>query len=155
MLAYLQQNPLPNEKFVFDRIGEEGRNLVNFLRQSDTAPAISEFSVIASSSVTRRIVELLRRLVAKIRLKFLSYFLGTDLMKAFDIGRFRLSGEVHQWLYDRYSLARLLVAVGFRDPLHLTASTSQIPNWTSYNLDTLPDGTVIKPDLFYMEATKP
>src|SRR6185436_2450514 len=32
MLAYLAQTPLPNEDFVFGRIGEEGRSLVRDLR---------------------------------------------------------------------------------------------------------------------------
>lgn len=155
MLAYLQQNPIPNEQFVFDRIGEEGRNLVLSLRKSDTPQVANKSGVGKLSSVAHRIAGLLRRLVAQIRLVLLTCFLGAEGMKALEIGRFRLSGEVHQWVYDRYSLAKLLLAVGFCDPVRLTANTSQIPNWTSFNLDTLSDGTVIKPDLFYMEAIKP
>ena len=58
-------------------------------------------------------------------------------------------------MYDRYSLARLLRITGFRDPQWKDASTSLIPNWTSFHLDTLPDGQVVKPDLFFMEAIKP
>jgi SAM-dependent methyltransferase len=139
MLAYLKQNPMPNEKFVFDRIGEEGRNLVNALRHSCGA---------------QRIIGLSRQLVVKFRLMLLKCLLGADGIKALEIGRFRLSGEVHQWVYDRYSLSRLLLAVDFCEPVRMTASTSQIPNWSSFNLDTLSDGTVIKPDLFYMEAIK-
>jgi len=80
--------------------------------------------------------------------------LGSDNMRALEIGRFRLSGEVHHWMYDRYSLGRLLIAAGFRNPVVQSATTSLIPNWTSFHLDTLPDGRVIKPDLFFMEATK-
>lgn len=156
MLSYLQQNPLPNEQFVFDRIGEEGRNLVYSLRNFDTTQAINKSAVRKTlSSVAKRMAELYRRLVAKSHLMMLGCFLGDHGMKALEIGRFRLSGEVHQWVYDRYSLARLLYDVGFCNPVRMTASKSQIQNWTSYNLDTLPDGTVIKPDLFYMEAIKP
>jgi hypothetical protein len=58
-------------------------------------------------------------------------------------------------MYDRHSLARLLRTTGFRDPQLQDANTSRIPNWTSFHLDTLPDGQVIKPDLFFMEAIKP
>lgn len=32
MLAYLSQSPIPNEKFVLERIGEEGRGLLRSLR---------------------------------------------------------------------------------------------------------------------------
>lgn len=154
MLAYMLQNPIPNEQFVFDRIGEEGRNLVYSLRMSDTTQVVNKLGVGIFSSVAQRIAVLRRRLVEQIRLMLLMSLLGADGMKALEIGRFRLSGEVHQWVYDRYSLAKLLLAVGFCDPVRMTANTSQILNWTSFNLDTLSDGTVIKPDLFYMEAIK-
>jgi hypothetical protein len=71
------------------------------------------------------------------------------------VGRFRLGGEVHQWVYDRYSLAKVLREVGFIEPLVQTATTSGIRGWGGYSLDTLPGGEVIKPDLFFMEARKP
>lgn len=74
---------------------------------------------------------------------------------ALGIGRFRLDGEVHQWMYDRFSLARLLQEAGFIDPTICTASDSQIPDWSSFHLDTIPDGTIIKPDLLFIEARKP
>lgn len=155
MLAYLQQNPLPNEQFVFDRIGEEGRNLIHSLRNSDTTQVVKKCEVRSLSSVAKKMLGLFSWLAVKTRLMVLRYLLGDHGMKALEIGRFRLSGEVHQWIYDRYSLARLLDDVGFCNPIRMTASTSQIPNWTSYNLDTLPDGTYIKPDLIFLEAIKP
>ena len=58
-------------------------------------------------------------------------------------------------MYDRYSLAKLMLAVGFRNPVEQTATTSQIPGWSDFHLDTLPSGAVIKPDSFFMEAIKP
>ena len=81
--------------------------------------------------------------------------LGAEGRRALAIGRFRLSGEVHQWMYDRYSLARLLKDAGFHETHACDAATSRIPDWGRFNLDTLPDGQVIKPDLFFMEAVKP
>jgi hypothetical protein len=71
-----------------------------------------------------------------------------------EIGAFRERGEIHQWMYDRYSLARLLVNAGFCDPRLETAVSSAIPRWDNYCLDARPDGTPIKPDCFYMEAQK-
>ena len=58
-------------------------------------------------------------------------------------------------MYDRYSLAKLMLAVGFRDPIEQTATQSQVPGWSNFHLDTLPSGAVIKPDSFFMEAIKP
>ncbi len=70
------------------------------------------------------------------------------------IGRFRTSGEVHLWMYDRYSLGRLLEAAGFQEIQLMQAHSSRIPGFDQYNLDVLPDGTVRKPDSLFIEARK-
>lgn len=70
------------------------------------------------------------------------------------IGKFRLSGEIHQWMYDRFSLKRLLVKQGFSQIIKRTASDSYVENWSQYNLDTEPDGTIYKADSIYIEAKK-
>jgi predicted SAM-dependent methyltransferase len=70
------------------------------------------------------------------------------------LGRFRTSGEIHQWMYDRFSLGRLLQKHGFSQVVQRTASDSYIKNWSRYNLDTEPDGTIYKADSLYMEAKK-
>lgn len=141
MLDYLRQDPLPNEAFVYERIGEEGRQLIKTLRNRPVYPQKGSLS--------------LSNFLNKLKKGMLSRLLGKKNKKALEIGRFRLAGEVHQWMYDRYSLSKLLMQAGFRNPQLQSASTSQIPNWTNFNLDTLPDGTIIKPDLFFMEAVKP
>lgn len=69
--------------------------------------------------------------------------------------RFEKSGERHLWMYDRFSLAELLMNAGFRDPRPLGASESAIPAFAGYCLDTQPDGTTRKPDSLFMEAVKP
>jgi SAM-dependent methyltransferase len=69
-------------------------------------------------------------------------------------GDARRDGEAHRWMYDRYSLADLLRRVGFRDPVQQEAHTSLVEGWTSFDLDTEPDGTVYKPGSLFMEATK-
>ena len=69
------------------------------------------------------------------------------------IGRFRLGGEIHQWMYDRYSLSMLLQKVGFQEIQICTAEESRIPDFAQYNLDVL-DGRVRKNDSLFMEARK-
>ncbi len=71
------------------------------------------------------------------------------------IAQFRLSGEIHQWMYDRYSLGKLLQEAGFEDIKVCEADESQIPDFNSYLLDIEPDGSVRKPDSLFMEAKKP
>jgi SAM-dependent methyltransferase len=70
------------------------------------------------------------------------------------IGAFRLSGEVHRWMYDRHSLARLLSTAGFAEPRKLGAVESSVPAFAAFHLDTEPDGSVRKPDSLFMEATR-
>lgn len=71
-----------------------------------------------------------------------------------DIGKFRKSGEVHQWMYDRYSLKILLEKAGFNSIRVCKANESKIPDFNSYLLDIESDGSIRKPDSLFMEATK-
>ncbi len=71
------------------------------------------------------------------------------------LGRFRNAGEIHQWMYDSYSLARLLSAAGFADFRQYAATESRFPGWVDYHLDTEPDGRVYKPDSLFVESIKP
>lgn len=68
---------------------------------------------------------------------------------------FRESGESHKWMYDRYSLARLLKSRGFVRVRTLGPGESSIPDFGRYNLDLTPEGLPRKPDSLYMEGIKP
>ena len=70
------------------------------------------------------------------------------------IGKFRTSGEAHLWMYDRYSLARLLASAGFKQIGVVSAQVSRILGFKKYHLDVLADGSVRKPDSLFMEARK-
>lgn len=69
------------------------------------------------------------------------------------IGKFRLEGEIHQWMYDRYSLTYILKNIGFDQVTIRDASNSFCPEWSSYRLDQT-DGIARKPDSLYIEAIK-
>jgi len=71
-----------------------------------------------------------------------------------DVGKYRTSGEVHLWMYDRYSLGRLLAAAGFSEIEVMSPHGSRIPGFKRYHLDVLEDGSVRKPDSLFMEARK-
>ena len=69
------------------------------------------------------------------------------------VGAFRSNGEIHQWMYDSYSLSHLLRKVGFEQIKVCSAFESRILNWEKYELDTV-DGEIRKPDSLFIEATK-
>lgn len=148
MMQFFRRPVLANESFVLDRIGEEGRAIIRKIRGASPVQA----------GVVARLWRLLRRSRRALQLLprgAVGLLLGATGRQALRVGYFRLGGEVHQWMYDDYSLARLLTEAGFVQPQRQTAGTSQVPEWSDFHLDTLPDGTIAKPDLFYMEATKP
>ncbi len=148
MLEYLTRDPIPDEAFVYERIGGEARRIVQLHR---TAVAQEEGQSPRYSALTRRV----RFLPHFLRTMLIKMLLSADDYQALQIGRFPLQGEIHQWIYDRYSLARLLEQTGFHHPVQRTACESATENWLQFHLDTEPDGTVYKPDSLYMEATKP
>jgi len=79
---------------------------------------------------------------------------GRSASDSFRRGCFRDGGEVHQWMYDRYSLRRLLNQAGFVDIQLCSADESRIAGYENYSLD-MHNGVVRKPDSLFVEASKP
>jgi predicted SAM-dependent methyltransferase len=135
MWTFLYEQPLRNREFVEQRIGD---------LHSDLSPSIRPTGLgklrIGLRAVARGIIESVQ---------------FWKPARALCIGYFRLNGQVHQWMYDRYSLAKLLERAGFRDSVQQSAIGSLIPGWREYNLDTWPSGAVYKPDSLFMEAVRP
>ena len=79
-----------------------------------------------------------------------------NLMKreATRLGQFRMGGEIHMWMYDRFSLAQALREVGFENIVQLGPHVSNISDWNVYELDVR-DGNVYDPTSLFMEAVKP
>jgi len=150
MIDYLKQDNIVNKKFISERIGAEAWQA----HEGGRTPS-NQLYIHEENSLVYNKLLLLQYLPSIIRKNILKMFLGKKDYQALQIGRFRLKGEVHKWMYDRYSLANLLIQAGFKDPIQRTASNSAIQKWPQYNLDTEPDGTIYKPDSFYMEAIKP
>lgn len=142
MGKYLFQETIINEEFVFQRIGEEGRAIRNsFLASKEIR--IKPSSINKRSLLTRLKIKLRNYLIKKVHI-------DTEVYK---IGQFRLGGEIHQWMYDKYSLTNLLKLKGAADIQITDAFTSNIKNWKSYNIDGK-DNIVRKPDSLFMEAIK-
>jgi predicted SAM-dependent methyltransferase len=148
MLEYLTQKPIPNLEFVCQRTGAEARSIMKIRTSCSGQLNGNDLPV---ESFAKR----LRQLAAGIRARCLRVALGRNDYLALEMGRFRMSGEVHHWNYDRYSLALVLERSGFCRPRVVGPAESSIPHWPDYNLDTEPDGSVYKPHSLYVEATKP
>lgn len=152
MGAYLSREYIPNVEFILKRLGIEAKNIIEAVRQQRSQPQSPSVREGQPKRLLKQIYPFLRYPAYRREL-LLKKLLGQEY-GALQIGRFRQSGEVHQWMYDRYSLACLLKKCGLRNITQRTATESYISDWLSFNLDTEVDGSVYKPDSLFMEAIK-
>jgi predicted SAM-dependent methyltransferase len=137
MASFLESLGMDNRPFVRSRIGAE-------------ADRIWEKG--AASRPT------LQSTLKSFRMKFVGWMVlllaGKSAHRNFQSAMFRSSGEIHQWMYDRFSLKRLLEQAGFTDVRICSSTESRIPEFEKYSLDTL-NGVARKPDSMYIEASNP
>jgi SAM-dependent methyltransferase len=150
ILKYLGAGKLPNEAFILKRWGNEATPLIESLRNQSAQPSKAASPLKKS---LRRAARFLCR-PGCVREAFARLFLGTDYA-LLELGRFRSGGSIHQWMYDRVSLAALFQACGFVEIRPCGAAESCVRDWAAFHLDTEPDGAVYKPDSLFMEGRKP
>ncbi len=80
--------------------------------------------------------------------------MGTKAVQAFREGLFRSRGEVHRWMYDRFSLKSLCRDAGFEQFKVCQADESSIHDFDRFELDSV-EGQIRKPDSLFVECTKP
>ena len=143
MIDYIMDETKNNDAFLIERNGDEIKKLFTTFRnvKEEAAPVVQNSTRFSLSGLKSRVKNKLIRMLLK------------EDVNALNIGQFRLGGEIHQWMYDRYSLGELLKKHGFKDPTVVTATESKIPEWNSFNLDMM-DGKIRKPDSLFMEAQK-
>lgn len=143
MGQFMSDPHIQNSEFVKSRVGDEFRvcnrpkemvgdnlDIVDRIRQSTSG---------VRSWLTKKLVRLL---------------MGDHAARAFEEGLFRNSGEVHRWMYDRFSLKDLCARLGYVDFQILSAAKSQIPDFSSFQLDVIDNG-IRKPDSLFTECRKP
>ncbi|MCH2181945.1 MAG: methyltransferase domain-containing protein [Mariniblastus sp.] len=81
------------------------------------------------------------------------FLLGDSAVSAIDEGLFRSRGEIHRWMYDRFSLRELCTNIGFETFEVMSATTSKIENFSEFELDSVGE-TVRKPDSLFIECHK-
>lgn len=144
MADFLSRLPPSAREYVCKRIGEEAERF-----WATPAPA---------STLQVNHLQLWCKRFNRYRLRLASFLVrivaGQRAARSFERGVFRDSGEIHQWMYDRYSLGRLLNASGFVQVLVREAHESGIDGFVKYGLDTV-NGKVRKPDSLFIEATRP
>jgi SAM-dependent methyltransferase len=124
-------------RFIARRVGEE---------------ALPKHHAVSPSG--QRLPSLIRAIRRRIASACVFLLLGREGAAALREGLFRRGGEIHQWMYDRFSLARALAQAGFTEVSCHAADESAIEAFASYGLETL-GGRPRKPDSLYVEGRKP
>lgn len=140
MLDIWKQKDLVNENQIVERLGDEFLRIRKNILASDiqqiptsNKPLNKSFKSIFKNYIFRKL---------KINDKNL------------ELGNFRNNGEVHKWMYDRYSLTELLLHVGFKEVKIVSAFKSEIINWNKYSSLDIENGKIRKPDSLFIEAYK-
>ena len=145
MGKFMLNSQLSNQEFILSRIGNEAKYYW------ESASIERSFQEKIKNKTIR---QLLKKIRVKIAESFVRVIAGKEAKVAFQKGIFRQSGEVHRWMYDCFSLQRLLTEIGFIDIRCCRADESKIPNFNDYQLDSI-NGVVRKPDSLFMEGLKP
>lgn len=156
MGPYMADPKIRNSEFVRSRVGDE----YHLCRPYEVSRQLG-IPAENQSHVNRRRRRVVQSTIAatetmrvRIARTIVRWLLGQKAEVAFTEGLFRNSGEVHRWMYDRYSLRNLCECIGFVNFQILDAQSSQIPDFGSYELDVV-DGEVRKPDSLFAECRKP
>ncbi|MEL6579896.1 MAG: methyltransferase domain-containing protein [Cyanobacteria bacterium J06621_12] len=137
MANYFAQAEVCNQDFVLKRFGAEADKLKPIAQEKTVFKAVAQQLKGLEATVHQLLPKALNRFYTALK-----------------IGYYRQSGEVHQWMYDSYSLSKLLANCDLKDIVQRTASESYLDRWSSFDLDTEPDGEIYKPDSLYIEAIK-
>ncbi|MCS7030310.1 MAG: methyltransferase domain-containing protein [Gloeomargarita sp. SKYG116] len=155
---YLSKKNIPALDYVLERGGKEVENIIKSATASQNNPGSRDIHQLSTrpspGKLVSSILSKLKKVPKILREKLISFLLGEEY-SLLQVGRFRNSGEVHQWMYDSCSLERLLESVGFVQIKVQNPYQSYLENWCQFHLDTEPDGSIYKPNSLYMEARKP
>ena len=143
MAAYIKDVSKNNDEFLLSRNGKEVEGLMKNLRKQDitSVPSGSKLRKFLSSVYHFKFNKALERIALK------------ENYEGYKNSQFRKQGEIHQWMYDRFSIKKMLEGKGFKNVEKRSAFSSNINEWSDYKLDG-ENGMIRKPDSLFMEAIK-
>jgi len=142
MKEYLSRENLINKKYVLERSGAVGEYINKSFQKSNLDKIKDKIEEVGYSVTLRKILK-----------SGYGTIKGKIFGEKYKLGNFRLSGEVHMWMYDRFSLTELLTKSGFQEIKVKSPFDSDIPNWEDYQLD-VKNGKPYDPTSLFVEARK-
>ena len=127
MAAYWRQPRIGNADYVHQRMGAEFSNYRKNLQTQQqqqaergtprNAPSLWDRAYL-KSAIRRRLLQWLQS--------------DEQAAQQLEVGKFRLGGEIHQFMYDRFSLQRLLRRSGFSQIKQVTAATTALAGFDDF-----------------------
>jgi len=142
MGKFWTQDSIINQKTLTNRVGDE---FVQFRNAFELNQSAIDFDG----------TEFKKTFIDRIKHRLLVWLLrDSEYEEHLKLANFRLGGEIHQWMYDSFSLGQLLMKCGFYNIVKRDAFTSSIADWEKQCWLDVEDGKVRKPDSLFMEAIK-
>ena len=142
---YLMKTGLRNREFIRTRIGS-----IADIYWNRTESKVSIWKRVKIAGPRR----VMRYVGQRMTCLLLGVLAGKEMRLALENGLLRRSGEIHLWMYDRFSLKNLLEKSGFLNAKACSAMESQIIDFNRYELDVV-KGEIRRADSLFMEAVKP
>jgi predicted SAM-dependent methyltransferase len=140
MAEFLNRPNLKDADFVIKRIGTPATTARNAIKQQNGLQKVK-------NTLT------LKKLISRIKNRIMLIILGSDYTTYARIGKFRLGGEIHQWMYDRIALTILLKNTNFKRIEVKDGINSYLKNWANYELDGK-EAKLRKADSLFIEGIK-
>jgi predicted SAM-dependent methyltransferase len=159
MKHFLAESNDKTQAFIKERWGSEADMLFDAIKKA-SEPTDKHVTRRKKQKIYDRFITRMNGLSSKIDVKglILKLLLGSEY-ETYKNNKvkidFQKSGELHKWMYDRYSLKKLLLCAGFNDFRVMNAWESSIPDWNQQYLDVDENGRIYKPDSLFVEVKKP
>jgi hypothetical protein len=147
MLEFLCRDDLVDESYVSQRVGHAARSVREGVYRKRSGKSPSSLVSTLSEAMKKHGA---RRVLSHAAKRMFSLF----STRASRVGKFRLGGEVHFSVYDRFSLERILCEAGFYEIELMSPHRSSIPEWSRFELD-VKDSQIFEPNSLFVEARKP
>lgn len=144
MGPYMASSEIQNSEFVQKRVGDE----------FSICRATTKIETERQPSLMKRFRDATRIYRERWARRFVRALLGRKKAEALREGLFRGQGEIHRWMYDRFSLRELCQECGFEKFGVCNAFESRIQNYVEYQLDA-DQQAIRKPDSLFVECVKP
>jgi len=131
MGKWLKDKNLINMDYVNQRIGDK-KHSIDVVHKKISNNVSEDLKKMGISEFIFKIKKKTIKKIKKIYMSILILLLG----EPYRLGAFRISGEIHYWMYDRFSLGRILTKAGFIDLKILKRQQSDITDWNLFNLES-------------------